>query len=192
MSDTVAAERPTGAKHSSYIWTIARKEFREIRRDGRFAWTAAIMAILLITALITGGQRFAAYSAMQSHAQAESNDQFYTQGDKNPHSGAHYGNYAFMQAGPLSFFDSGVAAYAGSFVFMEAHKQNLSLAPPAGDNSAVMRFGQLDGAMILQVLMPLLIIFLGFSAFAGERERGTLRQLMSIGVPRSSLLWGKS
>ncbi|MCR6646053.1 MAG: ABC transporter permease [Terricaulis sp.] len=46
--------------------------------------------------------------------------------------------------------------------------------------------------MILQVLMPLVIIFLGFSAFSGERERGTLRQLLSIGVPRGQLLWGKA
>jgi ABC-2 type transport system permease protein len=46
--------------------------------------------------------------------------------------------------------------------------------------------------MILQVLMPLLIVFLGFTAFSGERESGTLRQVMSMGVSRSTLLWGKA
>lgn len=180
------------APRASATLTIALKELKELFRDGRFAWTAAIMAVLLIAGLITGAQRYAAYSEMQANAQATSNEQFYTQGDKNPHSGAHYGNYAFRQAGPLSFFDSGVNQYSGSFVFMEAHRQNLALAPPAGDNSAVARFGDFNGAMILQVLMPLLIIFLGFSAFCGERERGTLRQLLSLGLSRSSLLWGKA
>ncbi|MBT9470564.1 MAG: ABC transporter permease subunit [Pseudomonadota bacterium] len=174
------------------IRTIASKELKEIVRDGRFAWTAAIMAILLIAALVTGAERYAGYRLTQEASQAASNSQFYSQGDKNPHSGAHYGNYAFKAAGPLSLFDSGIEAYAGSFVFMEAHKQNLALSPPAGDLSAIARFGDLNGAMILQVLMPLLIIFLGFSTFAGERERGTLRQLLSMGVSKSDLLWGKA
>lgn len=179
-------------KDISNIVTIAGKELREIMRDGRFLWTAAIMALLLIAALATGWQRYSSYNAMEQAAQAESNDQFYKQGDKNPHSGAHFGNYAFKDAGPLSFFDSGIDAFAGSFVFMEAHRQNLARAPSAEDQSAITRFGDLNGAMIMQVLAPLLIIFLGFSAFAGERERGTLRQLLSAGVSRRELLWGKA
>lgn len=190
MSDTTMTGAPAG--RVNMIRTVAGKELREIVRDGRFAWTAAIMALLLIAALITGADRYASYRNMQEVSQESSNSQFYTQGDKNPHSGAHYGNYAFKAAGPLSLFDSGIEAYAGSFVFMEAHKQNLALSPPAGDLSAIARFGDLNGAMILQILMPLLIIFLGFSAFAGERERGTLRQLLSMGVSKSDLLWGKA
>src|SRR3546814_6254612 len=45
--------------------------------------------------------------------------------------------------------------------------------------------------MTLQVLLPLLIVLMGFSAFAGERESGTLRQVMSLGVRRRTLLLGK-
>lgn len=191
MSNVLGASAEP-ASRPSMILTIARKELREIFRDGRFFWTAAIMFVLLVSALVVGAHRYATYNAMQSHAQEVSDGQFYTQGDKNPHSGAHYGNYAFREAGPLSFFDNGVDPYTGSFIFMEAHKQNPARAAQAGDTSALTRFGDLNGAMILQVLMPLLIIFLGFSAFAGERERGTLRQLLSIGVPRGQLLWGKA
>lgn len=190
MSDTTMAGAPP--RRIGMIRTIAMKELREIVRDGRFAWTAAIMAILLIAALVAGADRYAGYRAMQTAAQEQSNAQFYTQGDKNPHSGAHYGNYAFKSQGPLSLFDGGIENYAGSFVFMEAHKQNAALSPPAGDLSAIARFGDLNGAMILQILMPLLIIFLGFAAFAGEREKGTLRQLLSMGVGKQDLLWGKA
>jgi ABC-2 type transport system permease protein len=180
------------ASPPSMIGVVARKEFTEILRDGRFKWTAAIMALLLITALATGWQRYAAYAEMQAAAQGVSNTQWLKQGDKNPHSAAHYGNYAFKQAGPLSFFDNGVEPYTGGLLFMEAHKQNLAISRPANDMSAVTRFGDINGAMILQVLMPLLIVFLGFTAFSGERERGTLRQLMSMGVRKSDLLWGKA
>lgn len=174
------------------ILTIARKEFTEIVRDGRFKWMAALMILLLVTALLAGWQRYDGYMAIQAAAQGETNTQWLKQGDKNPHTAAHYGNYAFKPLGPLAFFDSGVANYAGTAVFMEAHKQNFALARPASDTSAVARFGELNGAMILQVLLPLLVIFLGFTAFSGERESGTLKQLMSMGVSRGSLLWGKA
>lgn len=176
----------------SLIGTVASKEFMEIRRDGRFRWTAALMVLLLLTALLTGWQRFADFSNIQAAAQGKTNEQWLKQGDKNPHSAAHFGNYAFKKAGPLSFFDNGIEPFTGSLLFMEAHKQNLAISRPANDLSAVSRFGDLNGAMILQVLMPLLIIFLGFTAFAGERERGTLRQLMSMGVNARELMWGKA
>ena len=39
------------------ITSIARKEFTEIVRDGRFKWTAAIMVLLLLTAMLAGYQR---------------------------------------------------------------------------------------------------------------------------------------
>jgi ABC-2 type transport system permease protein len=174
------------------ILTIARKEFAEIVRDGRFRWTAAIMVLLLLTAVLAGWQRFDAYTATQTAAQGSTNSQWLKQGDKNPHTAAHYGNYAFKPLGPLAFFDSGITSYAGTTVFMEAHKQNFAIGRPASDTSAIARFGELNGAMILQVLLPLLIIFLGFTAFSGERESGTLRQVMSMGVSRSRLLWGKA
>jgi ABC-2 type transport system permease protein len=174
------------------ILTIAHKEFAEIVRDGRFRWTAGLMVLLLLTSVLAGWQRFQAYTATQAAAQGSTNAQWLGQGDKNPHTAAHFGNYAFKPLGPLGFFDSGITSYAGTTVFMEAHKQNFAIARPAADTSAVARFGELSGAMILQVLLPLFIIFLGFTAFAGERESGTLRQVISMGVGRGRLLWGKA
>ena len=163
------------------IASIARKEFSEIVRDGRFKWTAGIMALLLLTALAAGYQKYSAHMDTQRLSQDQTNAQWLNQGDKNPHSGAHYGNY-----------DSGINSYAGTALFMEAHKQNFAVGRPATDQSSIGRFGDLSGAMILQLLMPLLIIFLGFTAFSGERESGTLRQVMSMGVSNRQLLWGKA
>jgi ABC-2 type transport system permease protein len=42
------------------------------------------------------------------------------------------------------------------------------------------------------VLVPLFIVLMTFSAFAGEREQGTLRQLLSLGVAPSHLALGKA
>jgi len=41
------------------------------------------------------------------------------------------------------------------------------------------------------LLVPLMLILLGFSAFAGERDSGTLRQVVSLGAGGNKLLWGK-
>jgi ABC-2 type transport system permease protein len=173
------------------ITSIARKEFLEIVRDGRFKWTACIMVLLLLTAMLAGYQKFSNYTRIQQLTQGETNEQWLNQGDKNPHSAAHYGNYAFKPVGPLAYFDNGINNYTGTAVFMEAHRQNFAIGRPASDQSAIARFGDMSGAMILQLLLPLFIIFLGFTAFSGERESGTLRQVMSMGVTNQQLLWGK-
>jgi len=78
-------------------------------------------------------------------------------------------------------------------VYLEAHKQNEFKFRPAQDAAtSIQRFGELTAAVVLQVLIPLLIILLAFSTFAGEREQGTLRQLLSLGVERTHLSMGKA
>src|SRR3546814_17343077 len=87
---------------------------------------------------------------------------------KNPHTAAHFGNYAYTPQGTLAFFDNGIGNYAGSVVWLEAHKTNFAQNRPAQDNGAVSRFGDLTPAMQTTVLLPPPNLMLGFSAFAGE------------------------
>ena len=56
----------------------------------------------------------------------------------------------------------------------------------------MLRFGDLTAAACLQLLLPLLIILLAFGTLAGERESGTLRQVLSLGVRPASLVFGKA
>ena len=46
--------------------------------------------------------------------------------------------------------------------------------------------------MILQLLVPFLIFFLGFTAITGERENGTLPILLSQNVSWREILFGKA
>ncbi len=173
------------------IGVIAKKEFLCLVRDGRFKWSVAIMLLLLLTSFATGFQRYQSLHETRESAQERDVEQWLDQDVKNPHMAAHFGNYAYKPQGTLAFFDSGIDNYAGTTLWMEAHKTNFAQNRPAEDNGAVSRFGDLTPSMILQVLLPLVIILLGFSAFAGERDSGTLRQVMSLGVRPSDLLWGK-
>ena len=109
-------------------------------------------------------------SAQHELAQNKVREQWLSQPEQNPHSGAHYGTYAFKPKTFLSSVDTGVEPYVGAAVWLEAHNQNQFQARPAEDATAVERFGQLTAAVVLQILLPLLSILVSFSVFAGERE----------------------
>ena len=171
---------------------IVRKEFTDILRDGRFRWCSVLVGALLLVSLGHGWVQ--ARSAQQEHAAAQdtARDHWESQGEKNPHSAAHYGVYAFKPRLALSFVDEGVDPYTGTSVWLEAHRQNDFLLRPAQDATAAQRIGVLTAAQVLQHLVPLLIILLTFGALAGERERGTLRQLLATGIGRRELALGKA
>lgn len=174
------------------IRLIARKEFTEMLRDKRFHWAAGIVLLLLLVALLTGGRHYQDVKRQHDLAQAETREQWLRQPAKNPHSAAHYGVYAFKPKMLPAMLDRGVDPYVGQSVWLEAHKQNEFKHRPAQDLTAVQRFGELTAATVLQLLIPLLIILLSFSAFVGEREQGTWRQLLSVGVSRTDLVLGKA
>lgn len=174
------------------ILHIAKKEMLEMRQDGRFQIAAAIVMTLLCVSLGIGWQHYVSINRQHEQARAETRDQWLTQGKKTPHSAAHYGVYAFKPKTPLSLVDRGADNYTGVAVWLEAHKQNEFKYKPARDANTLARFGDLTASSVLQLLVPLLVILMSFSAFAGEREQGTLRLLLSMGVARKTLAMGKA
>ncbi|MEM8487576.1 MAG: DUF3526 domain-containing protein [Bacteroidota bacterium] len=173
------------------IFRIVQKETISMLRDGRYKWTAGLLVVLLSGALIAGWQHFEKIESQRSYAQQTDREMWVGQGEKNQHSAAHFGVYAFKPTSPLSALDQGVLQYTGVSVFMEAHSVQDATYRPADDATAVQRLGNLTASLTLQVLLPLLIILLTFGTFSGEREQGTLRQLLSLGVSRWVLTLGK-
>jgi ABC-2 type transport system permease protein len=174
------------------IGLIARREFTEYWRDGRLLWAGGLMLVLLLTALSVGWQRQAVLQNERVAAQALDYDDWVNQPARHPHDAAHQGMNVFKPEPPLSIIDPGIVPYVGSTLWLQAHRQSETKFRPAQDATGLQRFGSLSAAWVLQVLGPLLIVVLGFSAFAGEREQGTLRQVMSLGVSSRQLLLGKA
>jgi ABC-2 type transport system permease protein len=174
------------------ITRIARRAFTEMLRDGRFRTLATILFTLLLTTLLIGWRQYAEQSKQRAEAQHKQREQWLKMVSMPPHLAAHTGTMVFKQSLPLTALERGIDSYAGVAVFLEAHRRNLFDHKPAEESPIRQRFGELTVALTMQLLLPLFIILLGFPAFAGEREAGTLRQLLSLGVSRRALALGKA
>jgi hypothetical protein len=53
------------------ITLIARKEFTETLRDGRFRWAAAIIFVLLLASVVMGGKHYRDVKRQHDLARAE-------------------------------------------------------------------------------------------------------------------------
>ena len=171
--------------------TVAAKEWSELRRDPRGRLLAALMAVLMLVALVGGAVQYERGHQERDAAQDADRSLWNSQGDKDAHSAAHFGQWAFKPPSLLALADPGVDAYSGGAVWMEAHKRNEMQFRPARDSGVTARMGGLTLAFVLQAVLPLVIIVLGFNALSGERERGTLRQLLAQGVTPQALALGK-
>lgn len=174
------------------IAKIAKKEFMEMWRDGRFRVASVIVLTLLVVALGLGLKQAREANSERAAADRADRAEWLGQGARNPHSAAHFGRFAFKPSSSLAFLDRGINTYTGIAVWMEAHSQDAFRFRPAEDATALQRFGELTAAITLQLLIPLVIILLAFDKFAGEREQGSLRQLMSLGVRARDLAAGKA
>lgn len=173
-------------------FTIAVKDATETWRDGRFRSAAGLLILLIIAAVAGSVHNQSEIARQHRDAQRAERDVWLEKGDMNPHAAAHYGAFVFKPVQPLSAIDPGLDPFVGVFVFLEAHKQQLARHRPIEDATPTRRLGQLTPASVALVLLPLLIVSLTFSSFAGEREHGTLRPLMAMGISRRSLLTGKA
>ena len=140
------------------IRTVADKELRSALRDGRVLAGGLGLFLLGLVALLSAGAHYEALSRERVAAQAVVAQQWREQGEKNPHSAAHYGLYAFRPALPLAFFDPGVSSYEGVSIWLEAHKRNFATGRPADDMTPLLRFGELSLAVVFQTLLPVGLI----------------------------------
>lgn len=170
---------------------VVKKEFLTAFRDVRLQVSGSILIILMLTAVFVGRQGQKKIQAERAKAQSAMYDKWINQGEKHPHSAAHYGQFAFKPKPVLSFLDIGLDNYTGISVFLEAHKQNEILFSAAQDSNGMSRFGEMTVALILQILLPLLIIFLTFNIFSKEREEGTLKLIFAQGLSMRQLFLGK-
>jgi ABC-2 type transport system permease protein len=177
---------------SLYNEILIAKHFRNsIFKNSAVFIITLFIGLLLLYAAFSGWENYTNQNETSEKYQHESREDWLKNPDKNPHRMAHYGNFAFRKSTSLSVFEFGMEPFFGNAIFLEAHKQNSANFSEAGFSNSMLRFGEISIAMVLQILLPLLIFFLGFNAIAAERENGTLKLLLSQGISWKELLLGK-
>ncbi len=172
------------------LFTIATHTIRGTVREGRFRVLALALLLLFLCSLYGTYDYYASLRTQHAEASAMARGQWENQGDKNPHSAAHYGTYVFKPIFPLAYFDRGVDSYTGNTLFLEAHRSNQAKYALAQDQVATTRLGVLTPAFVLTLLFPLFILTLGFGVAATERQNGNLRLMLAQGLRPATLFWG--
>lgn len=172
--------------------------FHVVRHEWRNAWRSRTIVVLglLVGALtvgtaIAGIQRSTQEEQQRQRYQSMVEAQWDAQPDRHPHRVSHYGFLVFRPRPTWSAFDGGLEAYAGTSLFLEAHRQNVANFSEAHQSDGILRFGHLTPAVVLQVVLPLAIFVVGATSVTREREAGTWAMLLCQGVSPRTLLLGK-
>lgn len=170
---------------------IIEKDTLIFRRQPYLFSLLLITALLVVVSLLIGLQRENVFAKEKAAAMEVDKAVWMNQGDRNPHSAAHFSRYAFRPASALSLLDPGTHDYAGLAIWMEAHYQDPAVFRRAEDGGELSRHIQLTPSFLVLVVAPLLIFLMLHASVAGEREDGTLRQLLSTGVSAKAVFAGK-
>ncbi len=174
------------------VFVIATAEWRYWLRSRLALGGALLITALLLTTTAATTLRLQNETAERSDQQAKAETAFLTQPDRHPHRMVHYGHYVFRTPAPLALFDPGLDPVTGQSIFLEGHRQNTAMFATSSASADLGGMSWLSPATVYQLLGPLLVILLGHSLVAREREAATLPTLLAHGTSGRVLLAGKA
>lgn len=166
-------------------------EWRYWRRTRLGITILIIGMVMTFAAVLVNSLNMNQANVERATLQQTAEQRFLSQPDRHPHRMVHYGHYVFRNPALLSTVEPGIDPYTGTSIFLEGHRQNSAMFSQQRQSSGLTRFSSLSPGFLLQTLMPLLIIAMGYGAVSREREAGTLTILVTQGVESLQLLAGK-
>ena len=170
---------------------IVINEWKGWWRTGQFRWLITALLVVLVIISYFGVKDVQNRQIQTNESKAQVRDQWENMGPSNPHSAAHYGSYAFKPINPLSALDEGVNLTAGRVLRLEGHVQNEVVHSAQSQSVFISYFGPLKASLILQIVVPLLILFLTYYTIKSEHEQGRIKLLLVQGVSYARLIVGK-
>jgi len=171
---------------------IAIEEWRYWSRTKLGATTAVLVLILICTSVFASLSQQTQQKNIRQSLQLKAEETFRNQPARHPHRMVHYGHYVFRAPTALATLDPGVDPYTGTVMFLEGHRQNSATFSPSYDAAQAGPFARLTPALAYQLLVPLVLIIMGFGVVAREREASTDRQLVTSGISPFSIWFGKT
>lgn len=173
------------------IRLLIKKELKEIVRTSNMSWLLMGMVVLVVLALYNGYAYYVSHAQLLSESQQTTYQQFISQGDKNPHLGAHFGFYAYKPTADLALLDNGIDDYTGNSFYLEPHQRGIVRFKEASDATGLRSFGFLNVGYFVQFILPLFIFLISHNIFAKEWENGTIKIVLSTRVSARQLFVGK-
>jgi ABC-type transport system involved in multi-copper enzyme maturation permease subunit len=169
------------------------KEIREALASRRF-WVILALCLVLVPLGVevslkgyqTRLQNYREAVRIYQEGTKKVQDVLYTTGAK-----------AFAPPSPLSFLSLGLELVLPNIAETPAGRTDPPVTMRLGnnqgrDNLYESFYGPLDLIFIVGVVMSFLAIILTYGAIAGEKEQGTLRQVLSNSVPRAKIILAKA
>lgn len=160
------------------MWQIIKNEWKFLTSTRiMLGLSIAFLLVLLVTIMLGNYQiqkQKVSYQTAKDHVRSK------WEGIKemNPHGAAHYGTYVFKPTNLLSSLDEGVQSITGNILKVEGHVQNEITHSEASQMQSISKFGKLNGSLLLQYIIPLLLIFLSFHAVSNEVQSGRFKLLI--------------
>ena len=182
---------PFKLKELKFVINIARNEIIILWRRKGFQWL--LLALLVFTgyAIVSSVTHYREVHTKREALKDSLREMFLHQDPKSPHIAGHYGHIVFKPYSILQAIDQGVESYTGTTIRLEAHRQNDAVFSPASTQSSLIRFGEFSFSILLQVVVPLLIIFICYGSIVTDRKNGTLKILLSQGASLRKLVFSK-
>ena len=173
------------------IRLLIEKELKELFRTSKVVWMLAAILLLMVLALYNGYSYFVDHSSLLKESQAVTYQQFISQGDKNPHLGAHFGFYAYKPTSDMAMIENGIEDYTGNSFYLEPHKRGVVKFKEISDATGLRSFGFLNIGYLAQFILPLFIFLICHNIFSKEWENGTIKLLLSSKASAPQIFAGK-
>lgn len=180
------------AAATSPLWLVARQQWTSLRRERRLRLLGLLVLALSALAMFDAALDSRRAESSRLHDTRAEREVWEAQGAANPHGAAHFGRYVYKPEAPLAILEPGLSDHLGRALKLEGHQQNTSRFKASDGGAALTGFGGFSPAFALQVLVPLLIVFAAFGAFAGERARQLAWQEIGAGASPWQLVLGRA
>ena len=167
---------------------LIKKEILEHLMRLRFAIACVLCLIVILCSLFVRCQDYG--QVLDDYHQESAMERQRVDSLNQPWSFPWEGITAYRRPNPLKVFVRGVEDTNGGAVRVSA-RQKLQPILRGLQNTAVPLFPPIDLVAFVGLIMSLMAIVFGYDAICGEKERGTLRLMLSYSIPRDKVLLGK-
>jgi ABC-type transport system involved in multi-copper enzyme maturation permease subunit len=171
------------------IWTIAKKEIHENLISLRFVLLLLLAVIFIPASLYTNYRAYLARLADQQQIQQRNIDYLRQLRASQIFTNPNFTLDLYWPPAVTSVFAAGFEEVHPRHLIVGKH--SVEYGTPLDVQSSLGLFGSIDFLFVVQFIFSLFAVLMSFDAITREKERGTLRMILSNPFGRAKLATGK-